>query len=98
MNCYIGGSGGMVTTSVVQMLKAFSPGDNFQLWCQRFEAYAWSVRLLQEPLCDALLALLDNAAFRAFDLLGLSEETSQDYKLLVETLTKWFHPASDSRR
>ena len=35
------------------------------------------VRLQQEQLCDALLALLDDAAFRAFDLLSLSEETSQ---------------------
>ena len=59
-----------------------------QLWCRRFEAYALSVMLLKEQLCDALLALLDDAAFRAFDLLGLSEMTSQDYKLLVEALTK----------
>ena len=72
------------------MLKAFSPGDDFQLWYRWSEANAQSVRLPQEPLCDALLALLDNAAFRAFDLLDLSEETSQDYKQLVETLTKRF--------
>jgi len=80
----------MATTSAVRMPKAFSPGDDFQLWCRRFEAYARSVRLPQEQQCDALLALLDDAAFRAFDLLGLSEETSRDYKLLVEALTKRF--------
>ena len=33
LNHYIGGSGGMAMTLAVQMLKAFSPGDNFQLWC-----------------------------------------------------------------
>ena len=72
------------------MLKAFSPGDDFQLWCRWFEAHARSVRFPLEQLCDALLALLDDATFRAFDLLSLSEEKSQDYKLLVEALTKWF--------
>ena len=80
----------MATTLAVRMPKAFSPEDVFQLWCRRFKTYAQSVRLPQEQLCDALLAVLDDAAFRAFDLLGLSEETSQDYKLLVEALTKWF--------
>ena len=80
----------MATTLAVRMPKAFSPGDNFQLWCRQFKAYAQSVRLPPKQLCEALLALLDNAAFRAFDLLGLLEETSQDYKLLVEALTKQF--------
>ena len=47
-------------------------------------------KIPQEQLCDPLLALLDDAAFQAFDLLGLPEETSQDYKLLVEALTKRF--------
>ena len=43
--------------------------------------------------CTALLALLDDAAFRDFDLLGLSEETVQDYKQLVEALTTRFSPS-----
>ena len=77
----------MAKTLVVRMLKAFSPGDDFQLWCRWFEASARSVRLPQEELCDAVFALLDDATFRAFDLLGLLKE-SQDYKLWVETLTE----------
>ena len=80
------------------MSNAFSPGDDFQLWCRRLEAYARSTRLPQEQLCDALLTLLDDAAFRAFDLLGLSEETSKDYKLLVETLTKRFSSSTGQQK
>ena len=73
LNRYIGGSGGMATTLAVRMLKAFSPEEDFQLWRQQFKVYRWSVSLPQEQLCDALLALHDDAAFRAFDLLGLSK-------------------------
>ena len=58
-NRYIGGSGGMAKTSASSIPKAFLPGDYLQLWCQRVEAYAWSVRFLQEQVGDALLALLD---------------------------------------
>ena len=86
----MGGSGGMTTTLAVQTPNGFSPGDDFQLLCQWFEVYAWSVRLPQEQQCDAVLALLDDPAFQAIDLLGLSEEASKDYKLLVEAFTKWF--------
>ncbi len=38
-------------------------------------------------MCDSLLALLDDASFRPFDLLGLEEGTQRDYKLLLAALT-----------
>ena len=41
-------------------------------------------------MSDALLALLDDAAFRAFDLLGLTEAVRADYKHLVEALSRRF--------
>ena len=45
----------------------------------------------QDQLSDALLALLDDAAFRAFDLLGLTAEAVRaDYKQLVEALSRRF--------
>ena len=41
-------------------------------------------------MCDALLALLDDTAFRAMDLLRLEEATRSDFKLLTDTLCQRF--------
>ena len=41
-------------------------------------------------MSDALLALLDDAAFRTFDLLRLTEAVRADYKQLVEALSRRF--------
>ena len=69
-------------------------GDDFALWIRRFEAYARAVKIPDEALCDALLALLDDAAFRAFDLLDLGEEIVTDFKKLTEALRKRFAPST----
>ena len=52
----------------------YSAGDDFTLWICRFEAYTRSVRIPDDKLPDALLALLDDDVFRAYDLLGLDEQ------------------------
>lgn len=92
---YIGGSGGMASTSgPVRAPRPFSIGDDFALWIRRFEAYARAVNIAEGTLGDALLALLDDAAFRAFDLLELPEATLKDYKKLTEELRKRFAPTT----
>ena len=45
-------------------------------------------------MCDALLALLDDASFRAVDLLGLEDATRSDLKLLTDALRKWCAPSA----
>ncbi len=52
--------------------KPYVVGRDFSLWMHRFEAYARAARIPQEQLADALLSLLDDRTFRAFDLLGLT--------------------------
>ena len=47
-----------------------------------------------ETMCDALLALLDDAAFRVVDLLGLKEATHSDFKLLTDALCQKFAPSA----
>ena len=79
---------------LIRTLRPYSVGNDFALWICRFEAYARAVRIPYDKLSDALLALLDDAAFRAFDLLGLPEETVKDYKRLVDTLKKRFVPGA----
>lgn len=73
---------------------SYSVGDDFALWIRWFEAYTRAVRILDDKLSDALLTLFDNAAFRAFDLLGLQEETVKDYKQLVDAFKKRFAPGA----
>ena len=77
--------------------RPYSLGDDFVLWTRRFEAYTRAVKAPQEQLCDSLLALLDDAAFRAFDLLGLGEDVTTDYKLLTQALSKRFAPSTGQR-
>ena len=45
---------------------------------------------MDETMCDALLALLDDAAFRVVDLLGLEETACSDFKLLTDALRQRF--------
>ena len=70
--------------------KPYTPGADFSLWRRRFESYARAAKIDEAQLSDALLALLDDAAFRAFDLLGLTEDVRADYKQLVEALSRRF--------
>ena len=56
--------------------------------------YARSVRIPDDKLPDALLALLDDAAFRAYDLLGLDEGVVRDFKQLTTALSKRFAPST----
>ena len=70
--------------------KPYTPGADFSLWRRRFESYARAAKIPQDQLSDALLALLDDAAFRAFDLLGLTEAVRADYKQLFEALSRRF--------
>ncbi len=81
-----------MATAHLQGPKAYSVGGDFALWVRRFEAYARAVKIPDAQLCDAVFALLDDGAFRAFDLLGLTREQSADYKELVGALTKRFSP------
>lgn len=83
-----------MATPQIRSPRPYSQGEDFQLWLRRFEAYARAVKTPEEQFCNALLALLDDAAFRAYDLLALTDEQSQDYKQLVEALTKRFSPST----
>ena len=83
-----------MATPQIRAPRPYSVGDDFALWTRRFEAYARSVKIPEAQLSNALLALLDDAAFRAYDLLGLAEDTSQDYKLLIQALSKRFSPCT----
>ena len=83
-----------IPAPLIRTPRPYSVGDDFALWIRRFEAYTRAVRIPDDKLSDALLALLDDAAFRAFDLLGLPEETVKDYKQLVDALKKRFAPGA----
>ncbi len=89
--CYIGGSGGMTTsTGQIRGPKQYAVGGDFALWVRRFEAYARVVKIPNGQMCSAQLALLDDDAFRAFDLLQLRVAVTTDYKQLVEALAHRF--------
>ena len=49
-------------------------------------SYVEAVEMPEGKHCAALLSMLDDAAFRAYDLLGLSATDAADYKKLVENL------------
>ena len=59
----------MATAGQVQAPRPFSQGDDFSLWICCFEVYVQAVKIMDETMCDALLALLDDTVFRAVDLL-----------------------------
>ncbi len=88
-----GGSGG-ISSACIRAHRPYSLGDDFALWVRRFEAYCRAVKTPQDRTCDSLLVLLDDASFRAFDLLGLEEGTQRDYKLLLAALTGRFAPST----
>ena len=46
---------------LIQTPRPYSMGDNFALWIHWFEAYTRAVKIPDDKLSDALLALLDNA-------------------------------------
>ena len=83
-----------IHTVQIRAPRPYTVGDDFALWIRRFEAYASSVRIPDGKLPDAMLALLDDAAFRAYDLLGLDVEVAKDFKQLSEALLKRFAPAA----
>ena len=60
------------------------------MWFKRFKSYARALKLEEGHMCDAMLSLPDDAAFRAYDLLGLGESDAQDYKLLCKALADRF--------
>ena len=72
----------MAVQAYVKAPKPYAVGSDFSLWVKRFESYAKAVKVADEQISDALLSLLDDSAFRAFDLLGLTEEQVRDYKQL----------------
>ena len=51
------------------------------------------MKIPDDKLPDALLALLDDTAFRAYDLLSLDESVVQDFKQLTKALSKRFAPS-----
>ena len=84
----------MAVQAYVKVPKPYAVGSDFSLWVKRFESYAKAVKVADEQISDALLSLLDDSAFRAFDLLGLTEEQVRDYKQLVGALKKRFAPTT----
>ena len=86
-----------MATPQIRAPRLYALGEDFSLWLRRFEAYAKAVRMPKEQLCHALLAQLDDAAFRAYDLLELPEETAANYEQLVDALTARFSPSTDQQ-
>ena len=86
---------GMATPLQIRAPQPYSAGDDFALWIRRFEAHTRSVKIPDDKLSDALLALLDDAAFRAYDLLGWDESVVRDFKQLTEALSKRFAPSTE---
>ena len=84
----------MAVQAYVKAPKPYAVGSDFSLSVKRFESYAKAVKVADEQISDALLSLLDDSAFRAFDLLGLTEEQVRDYKQLVGALKKRFAPTT----
>ena len=76
------------------MPETFTIGNSFMQWIGCLEVYAWAIKIPSEALCDALLAFLDNATFRALDLLDLREETIGDFKQLTQALRNIFAPST----
>ena len=74
--------------------RSYALGEDFQLWLRHFEAYSCAVRMPKEQMCNALLSQLDDASFRAYDLLQLPEEEAADYKRLVATRSDRFSPST----
>lgn len=70
--------------------RSYALGEDFALWLRRYEAYVKAVEMPEDKHCAALLSMLDDAAFRAYDLLGLSATDAADYKKLVEELRTRF--------
>ena len=54
----------MAVQAYVKAPKLYAVGSDFSLWVNRFESYAKAVKIAVEQISDALLALLDDAAFR----------------------------------
>ncbi len=81
-----------MATAQVRAPKQYKIGGDFVLWLRRFEANARVAKIPLGQMCDSLLALLDDVAFRAVDLLQLSDEDTKDYKKLVTALTRRFAP------
>ena len=63
----------MAIQAYIKAPKPYAVGSDFSLWVKWFESCAKAVKIADEQISDALLALLDDAAFQAFDLLGLTE-------------------------
>ena len=76
--------------------RPYSLGEDFQLWLRRFEAFAKAVKTPDDQFCNAVLSLLDDGAFRAFDLLENSEALvdGADYKALTKALYERFSPGT----
>lgn len=83
-----------MATAYLKGPRPYTLGGDFSLWMRRFEAYAQAAAITEKQLPNALLSLLDDAAFRAFDLLGLTPEDTGNYKALVKALAKRFAPSS----
>ncbi len=83
-----------MSTAYLRGPQPYKAGSDFMLWVKRFETYAQAARIPDSQMAHALLSLLDEAAFRAFDLLGLPSESCGDYKEVVKALTKRFAPAT----
>ena len=79
-----------MTTPQIRAPRPFTSGDDFVLWIRRFESYASAMKIADDQMSAAVLALLDDVMFRAFDLLALADDDVKDFKKLKEALTKRF--------
>ena len=69
----------------VRAPKPYCIGSGFSMWLKHFEPYARALKLKEGHMCNAMLSLLDDATFCAYDLLGLGESDTQDYGQLVQS-------------
>ena len=78
----------------MRLPKPFSLKDDFRLWIRRFESYCRVAKITKDVMPDMLLSLLDDSAFRAYDLLGLAAEVTSNYDQLLRELQGRFNPCA----
>jgi hypothetical protein len=64
--------------------------DDFDRWCGRFEFFADGAELRGEKKVRCLITNLDSAAYREFELLGLTQVQLSDYETVKAALSQRF--------
>ena len=63
----------------IRLPKPFSLKDDFTLWIRCFKSYCRVAKITKDVMPDKLLSLLDDSAFRVYDLLGLAAEVISNH-------------------